>query len=161
MCSAPRMDVSSKQIEICISVGSLNSPVMRGSVTPCDRRDGMEAARLLREEVSYSEPLQQPKWNNTGAQESSLSEVTSSSCQPRKLPPRTGARDLLSQTKSFPRPPGPRHWKGDPSQPTAPAKGWHHPKESLGKPKCHQLTSSNKVSRRVSRFLLRRACWKR
>lgn len=73
------MDVSSKQIEICIPVGSLNGPVMCRSVSPCDRRDRMEDARLLREgEVSYSKPLQQPEQSNTSASESSLSEVTSS-----------------------------------------------------------------------------------
>lgn len=68
MCSDPRMDVSSKQIEICIPVGSLNGPVMCRSVSPCDRRDRMEDAQLLREgKASYSEPLQQPEQSNTGA----------------------------------------------------------------------------------------------
>lgn len=62
------MDVSSKQIEICIPVGSLNGPVMCHLVSPCDRRDSMEDAWLLREgELSYSEPLQQPEQSNAGA----------------------------------------------------------------------------------------------
>lgn len=73
------MDVSSKQIEICIPVGSLNGPVMCCSVSPCDRRDGMEDAGLLREgEVSYLKPLRQPEQSNTGAYKSSVSEVISS-----------------------------------------------------------------------------------
>lgn len=49
MRSAPRMDVSSEQIEICIPVGSLNGPVMCGWVSPCDRRDRMEDVQLLGE----------------------------------------------------------------------------------------------------------------
>lgn len=49
MCSALRMDVSSEQIEICIPVGSLNGPVMRHLVSPCDRHDRMEDAWWLRE----------------------------------------------------------------------------------------------------------------
>lgn len=60
----------SKQIEICIPVGSLNGPVMCRSVSPCDRRDGTEDARPLGEgAVSYSEHLQPPEQNNAGAQE--------------------------------------------------------------------------------------------
>lgn len=46
VCSAPRMDFSSEQTEICIPVGSLNGPVMRHLVSPCDR---MEDAWWLRE----------------------------------------------------------------------------------------------------------------
>lgn len=49
VCSALRMDVSSEQIEICIPVGSLNGPVMRHLVSPCDRHDRMEDAWWLRE----------------------------------------------------------------------------------------------------------------
>lgn len=75
----PRMDVSSKKIEIHIPVGSLNGPVMCCSVSPCDRRDRMEDAQLLGEgAVGYSEHLQPPEQNNTGAQESPLSGVSSS-----------------------------------------------------------------------------------
>lgn len=47
--SAPRMDFSSEQIEICLPVGSLNGPVMRHLVSPCDRRDRMEDVWWLRE----------------------------------------------------------------------------------------------------------------
>lgn len=43
------MDVSSKQIEICIPVGSLNGPVMCSWVSPCDRRDRIEDVQLLGE----------------------------------------------------------------------------------------------------------------
>jgi len=43
------MDDSSEQIEICIPVGSLNGPVMRCLVSPCDRRDSMEDTWLLGE----------------------------------------------------------------------------------------------------------------
>lgn len=57
MCSAPRMEVSSKQIEICMPVGSLNGPMTCLSVSPCDRRDRMEDVQRLGEgEVSYQSP---------------------------------------------------------------------------------------------------------
>lgn len=55
------------------------------------------------------EPSHQPEHllSKAGAQESSLSEVTGSQCQPQKLLPRTGAKNLLSLDRSFPWPPSP------------------------------------------------------
>lgn len=53
------------------------------------------------------EPSHQPEQSKAGAQESSLSGVTGFQCQPHKLLPRTGARNVLSLAKSFPYSPSP------------------------------------------------------
>lgn len=105
---------------------------------------------------SELEPSHQPEPSKAGVQESSLSGVTRSQCQPHKLLPGTGARNLLSiASKSCLSPSTALE-----SQATAPTKGCQCSK-ARAIPNATSQPLQRGFQDKLRKSLLRRAHWKR